>query len=83
MIYRPRYECLRWTGNRWHLAGRGIHAGARLEIFDPGDGGRGWVNVRMESRDAGNQLIVCVEVLGRVAQLDLQEDDLLRWPAPK
>jgi hypothetical protein len=76
--YRPDYECLTWTENRWHLAGQGIHAGTMLEIHDVEEG---WVRVRLESRHGGRILIVCVHVLGRVAQLDLEEHDLLRWPS--
>jgi hypothetical protein len=44
---------LEWIDDRWHLDGRGIHAGSFLEIRWP-DGT--WEAVRIESADRGRTL---------------------------
>lgn len=83
---------LEWVDNRWHCAGRGIHAGDALELraaeiqrFDsdgePMAGEPGpWVRVRVESSDAGRRLHAHKLVSGLAFKLEIGAAHELRWP---
>jgi hypothetical protein len=43
---------MKWIDERWHVAGRGIHAGDMMELRC----GDRWVLVRIESSEAGTRL---------------------------
>jgi len=65
-----------WIDNRWHLEGRGIHAGEHLQMqLDDG-----WHDVRIESREVGEILDAYVTVSGRPFKTTLRVHDKLRWP---
>ena len=48
-------DLLLWVDDRWHLDGRGIHAGGVLEIKLKD----GWREFRIESEDNGGTLVAC------------------------
>ncbi len=53
---------LLWVDHRWHLDGRGIHAGTTLEIKLAGVGRSdhgGWQAFTIESQDSGGTLVAC------------------------
>lgn len=65
-----------WIDERWHLDGRGIHAGAVLEMKL----GDGWHEVGIESRNRGEILDAYIHVGGRSFKTQLRAYDQLRWP---
>ena len=69
---------LEWIDDRWHCAGRGIHAGDCMELL--GYDGK-WFAVRIESADRGRRLSAFVRVHGRDFVCGIEpECDRLRWP---
>lgn len=77
---------LHWTDGRWHLDGRGIHAGDRLELYLPqGEVMNGrkvkWLPVRIESYDRGRGLTAWLDIGGLdfIHTIDPNNDEL-RWP---
>ena len=73
---------LEWIDGRWHLDGRGIHAGDGLELRFPD---KSWVPVRIESEACGRQLYAHFRFHGmglRVGVVDAEMTDgsNLRWP---
>lgn len=70
---------LYWQDDRWHLDGRGIHAGTTMELRGPDDGV--WFAVRIESSNRGKTLIAFHSVHGIQFTYRLDPDyDQLRWP---
>jgi len=71
---------LEWIDNRWHLDGRGIHAGESLEVQWPD---RTWQRVRIESAEAGRKLFAHFDYhgLGLCVRVDPEayEPLQLRW----
>jgi hypothetical protein len=72
---------LEWLDGRWHLDGRGIHAGASLEFRWP-DGT--WERVRIESGDCGRKLYAHFDYHGLALRVRVVAPDAcdceLRWP---
>lgn len=68
---------LSWTNDRWHLNGRGIHAGDCLEIRWP-DGT--WGAVRIESSDRGRTLFAHFDYHGMPLCIRVDDSVSLRWP---
>lgn len=73
---------LRWTESRWHLDGRGIHAGDILEIRalkPPDNVGGMWFRVAIESQDAGRVLFAHFELDGLAPMQRVHNGHELRW----
>jgi hypothetical protein len=70
---------LDWIDGRWHLDGKGIHAGDMMEIRWP-DGT--WEVVRIESADRGHLLSAHFEYHGLCLRVTAWPDTRfeLRWP---
>ena len=69
---------LQWINNRWHLDGKGIHAGDGMEYRFP-DGE--WIGGRLESQDCGRVLLFYFSFHGMDLRLKVDPDhDDLRWP---
>lgn len=78
MKTKTKHAALEWLDDRWHLEGRGIHAGEQMELLcSKGE----WLAVRIESSDHGRRLSAWIRVHGRdfVSGIDT-EFDALRWP---
>lgn len=73
----PTHDFLTWEERRWHCLGTPIHAGAMMEL---GTGGEEWLTVRIESRDAGRQLVAHYSAAGLQFERVVQQYDELRWP---
>lgn len=77
LTYRPTTK-LEWRDDRWHLDGRGVHAGEQLELR--GYDGQ-WFAVRVETSDRGRRLMAIIKLhrvyFSRV--IDPRVDNL-RWP---
>lgn len=53
---------MQWTDERWHVDGRGVHAGDMLELRC-GDGRLWrWMPVRIESKDSGRELYAYLQL---------------------
>lgn len=72
---------LEWIDDRWHLDGRGIHAGQSLEMLWP-DGT--WEAVCIESEDCGRKLFAYFDYHGRSLCVRVDSEAYyplpLRWP---
>ena len=69
---------LTWKNDRWHLDGKGIHAGDGAEYRFP-DGF--WERGRFESQDGGRVLLFYFRFHGMSLKLRLDPDhDDVRWP---
>ena len=78
MATRTRPSELQWSVDRWHLYGKGIHAGDGMEMRFP-DGE--WVEGRIESQECGRRLLFYFVHHGMTLRVTVDtEDDLLRWP---
>lgn len=65
-----------WVDERWHLFGRGIHAGETLELRAPD----GWITGRVESCERGRVLVFHANLLGLTFIRTIEpENDQLRW----
>lgn len=69
---------LTWVDDRWHVDGRGIHAGDAMELLTPRGG---YKLVRIESADCGRRLFAYASIGGLdfVYTVDTQSD-VFRWP---
>lgn len=68
---------IEWINDRWHLDGRGIHAGDFLELKVD----TGWQTLRVESRDCGRKLDGYLYVNDGppfIREID-PDRDVLRW----
>ena len=78
---RAAVESMHWIEGRWHLDGKGIHAGVGIECRFP-DGT--WVRGRIESADAGRKLFFHFDYHGCELQVRVDPegyDELpIRWP---
>lgn len=70
---------LEWLDDRWHLDGRGIHAGDFVEIrWTDGT----WEEVRVESGDRGRRLYAHALYHGERIAVEIDDTrHALRWPA--
>jgi hypothetical protein len=68
---------LEWIDDRWHLDGRGIHAGCNMEVQWPD---RTWEVVRIESADCGRRLYAHFDYHGQGLCVRVDDGDYtLRW----
>jgi hypothetical protein len=71
-------EWLEWIDGRWHVEGRGIHAGDHMEIRWP-DGF--WEAVRIETTNQGTVLGAYFEHHGELCCVRIDDKHhRLRWP---
>lgn len=71
----------KWIDARWHVDGRGIHAGSGMQLR-LSDGT--WLPIRIETKESGRRLFAHWDPAGPMERFscisEIRDTDELRWP---